>query len=114
VSTGDRTRLGSPRWRLDDRGNFTMDLSWSDDSHRWLEVSRTPHVPHAWCLAIWEASDDSSTASHETLMTTVRDISALLVKVEASPWKYDRPPAPDIPWNDITLIDDDHNGQARS
>lgn len=91
-----RTRLASPGWTLDITGNFKLDLSWDDDSHRWLEVVPDPHPHHLhrWLLVLHEASDDSSEAVHEVIGDDVDDPAVVMVSVEADPFRYDREPIP--------------------
>lgn len=94
MSTGNRTRLEAPGWRLDEAGNFTLDLSWTDDDHRWLEVRPDPSIPNYWRLVLWEASDDSSSACHEVLAEGAHDPTVLLISIEADPFRFDRRPNP--------------------
>jgi hypothetical protein len=89
----ERTRLDSPGWMFGSRGTFVLDLSWDDTTHRWLEVQPDPDVEHGWRMLLCEADDDSSAAAFETIECGVRDVTALLIKVEADPWLYDRRPA---------------------
>lgn len=93
--TTGRTRLEAPSWCFGTTGTFQLDLSWNDDSRRWLEVQPDPHPQHPsrWRLLIREAADDSSWARSEVLLDDIEDPTALMASIEADPASYDRSPA---------------------